>query len=509
MDPTIPPVRGPMTTSLSEAEIAQVVAELAPRLSGAFVGKVHDAPGPTLLVEIGPHRLILSAHPRASRLHLERTGPATFAPTPPVASRTVASARERPTAAPSGFAMLLRKRLGGRRLAALSVVAPDERVVALDFGPGRDRLVAELTGPHANVFLVDADGRIVASLRPTGSTTRPLAPGDVYSLPHPAPPHARWRGLRRFGESPGVAERVAEHYERALREAAVVELRERAAVALRRAIDRLHRREQALLVDRARAEEAQSFRKYGDLLLAHLREMPGRGAAEVTVPDAFADGQPLRISLDPLLDARQNAERYYRQYRRFYAALRGIDERLAATRAARAAKEAQLAALPTLDLHTVATLAARAPGSLSRRARAREEAPRLPYREYVSADGTPIWVGRSAADNDELTFRHARGNDLWLHARDCAGPHVIVPLRQRRPVSEATLLDAATLAAHFSPLGREAQVDVSYTYVKNLRRPRNAPAGAVYVSDAKTVRVRLDPARIERLLLPSTEEDPV
>ena len=475
----------PAPSSLSDAEIGDVVAELAPRLAGAPVGKVWDGDGPTLLVELGRHRLVLSAHPRASRVHLETT-------------------RAPAAATPSGFAMLCRKRLSGLRLAGLAV-APGERVVVLDFGPGRDRLVAELTGPHANLLLVGPDSVIVALLRPGRGATRPLAPGAPYAPPPPAPPDARWRGRRRFGAPPGVAARVAAHYEAVLAAAEAADLRARLAGVLHRAIDRLARREQALGADRARAERAASFRKLGDLLLAHLHELPGRGRASASVPDDFEDGAPLSIALDPALDARQNADRYYRQHRRLTAGLARIDERLARTRAAREAREADLARLLPLDLPALRALSARvaaaAPRGVAARARGREQpSPRLPYREYRSAAGHAIWVGRGAADNDALTFRHARGNDLWLHTRDAPGPHVVVPLRGGLALAEPTLLDAATLAAHFSPLGGEAQVDVSYTYVKNLRKPKGTAAGRVFLSEAKTLRVRIDRDRLERLL---------
>src|SRR5262249_60488 len=142
-----------------------------------------------------------------------------------------------------------------------------------------------------------------------------------------------------------------------------------------------------------------------------------------------------------------------------------------------------------------------------RASRAKEPEKRLPYREHRSADGDAIWVGRGAADNDALTFRHARGNDLWLHCRDAPGAHVVVPLRAGRPASEATFLAAARLAAHFSPLAGEAQVDVMYTHVRNLRRPKGAAPGRVFTSDAKTVRVRLEPARLARLLAPADPTD--
>jgi len=461
--------------SLSDVEIAHAVSELLPRLRGS-VGKIVVRPGePTAIVlEVGRDRLLLSAHPRASRISLD--------------------ARKQPATPPTAFAMLLRKHLSGLR--PVLAAPPGERVVTLDFGPGRDRVVAELTGPHANVFLLAADGTILGALRPTRSRTRPLDVGVVWTPPPPAPADARWRGKNRFGEPPGVTDRIAAHYDALLVEEETRLLRERAGATLRRDHERLARREQALLQDLERIAEAARYRKLGDLLLAHAGDLRGRGAASAIVPDDFVDGAPLTIPLDPALDARENAARYYKQHKRLSAGRRHAEARLAATRGDLAALQTRIASLPRLGLDDLRALVHAPPP----RVRGRGPEERLPYREFRSATGDLIWVGRSASDNDTLTFRHARGGDVWLHTRDAPGAHVIVPARSGTAPSEATLLDAATLAAHYSPLGREAQVDVHVTQVKNLRKPRSAPAGMVYASDTRTLRVRMDPERVRRLL---------
>ena len=109
-------------------------------------------------------------------------------------------------------------------------------------------------------------------------------------------------------------------------------------------------------------------------------------------------------------------------------------------------------------------------------------------------------VGRGADRNDELTFQVARGSDLWLHARDVPGAHVVVPLRSGAPIDEQTLLDAATLTAHHSAARGEPQVDIGYTLRKHVRKPPRSRPGSVLTSDLKTIRVRLEPARLSRLL---------
>ncbi len=504
--------------SLSDAEIAAVVAELAPRLRGGSVGKVYQPAPDTLVIEVGRDRLLLSTEARASRLHLSQ--PHDKDPPTPATAEGARSAAAKPASPPSAFAMLLRKHLSGLRLHDLTA-PPGDRVVTLDFGATRDRLLAELSGPHSNVFLIDPAGAIVASLRPSHSTTRVLTPGSPWAPPPPAPPSARWRGRNRFaptetsgaagaGEpAAGVAEHVAAHY--AAQQAALEErtFREQVGAALRRDIVRLERREQALLGDLRRADEAARYRKLADLLLAHAHELPGRGATSATVPDDFEDGSPLAIVLEPALDARENAARYYRLHKRFAGGRKHTEARLAEARRELTAVRARfdsVASLPLTELRARFEKLARRPspggggggGAYTTRS-LRDTTVRLPYREYTSLAGDRILVGRGAADNDTLTFRHARGNDLWLHCRDAAGAHVVVP-RRGAALAETTLLDAATLAAHFSPLGHEAQVDVTYTAVKNLRKPKGAAPGLVFVSDAKTIRVRLEPDRLSRLL---------
>ncbi|WP_242341491.1 NFACT RNA binding domain-containing protein, partial [Anaeromyxobacter sp. SG66] len=136
--------------------------------------------------------------------------------------------------------------------------------------------------------------------------------------------------------------------------------------------------------------------------------------------------------------------------------------------------------------------------SAAERARAREEA--VPYRAFRSASGAAILVGRGAAENDRLTLRVARGNDLWLHARGIPGAHVVVRLEKGRGPDQDTLLDAANLAVHFSDARGEPQADVAYTRAKFVRKQKGAAPGAVTYSQEKVLLLRSEPQRVERLL---------
>ena len=101
--------------------------------------------------------------------------------------------------------------------------------------------------------------------------------------------------------------------------------------------------------------------------------------------------------------------------------------------------------------------------------------------------GRAILVGRGASDNDRLTLDHARPHDLWLHARDEAGAHVVVPLEREEACPPDLLRDAAMLAAHFSQARGQARVDVIYTPRRYVRKPRKSAAGSVQLAARKGV----------------------
>jgi predicted ribosome quality control (RQC) complex YloA/Tae2 family protein len=111
-----------------------------------------------------------------------------------------------------------------------------------------------------------------------------------------------------------------------------------------------------------------------------------------------------------------------------------------------------------------------------------------------------VLVGKGAAENDELTVRVARGNDLWLHVRGIAGAHVVLRLEKGRGPDQESLLDAAHLAAWFGGARDEPVTEVVYTRAKFVRKPRGSAPGLVTYSQERTLSLRIEPSRIERLL---------
>lgn len=481
--------------TLRPAELLLVAAELARTLPGRPLQKVVSAGLDRYAFGFPGAWLLVVTDRRFGRLHLiDRKPPGTG------------------EAAPARV-MLLRKELVGLRLTAVEAVA-GERALGLDFERGelRRRLLVFLFGNGPRLVLLDGERRVLGAFPP------PAPGGDPVPVELP-PPREDDRPAR-FGAE-GTSAAISLRYATLEQGSGVDTARTAAAAVARRALDKVRRREEALLRDLARLDDAQARRRHADLLLAHLAQVP-RGAAEVTLPDDFEEGSPpVTIRLDPARSASDNVARMYHEYRRLSRARPLVEGRLAAARAEREAAEERLAAIEAGDLAALAGLPApgRAQGGDGRAspggpAHAARPPRSVPYRAFRSATGTPILVGKGAEKNDELTFRVAAGNDLWLHTRDVPGAHVVVPLANRA-VDEATLLDAATLALWFSPVrpaeplsdetAGKVQADVTYAQRKLVRKPRGAPPGRVSVAGGKTIRIRLEPERLRRLLASRTD----
>lgn len=445
-----------------------MVAELRPEVEGRPLQKVVQPDEHTLALRFMRRWVILVAHPRLSRLHgLE--------------------AKPQAPSTPPAFCMLLRKVLLNRPLAVLHQ-RPGDRVLHLETPSGS--LVAELVGRRSNLVLLDPDGVILGSLKP--SLLRDPV-GQHYMPPEPGPVSPR-RQTCRFGSSPEAERWFFQEEERQRRQA----LTRRGGRLLKRARKTLARVEEDLL----RCEEADRHKKHADLLLAHQYQLPARGRS-ATVADLFVDGAELVIPLDPTLDVSQNAQRLYKKHGRLKRGRGHVIQRLERIRDRVDRLDRLMQKLGEADRAEMQTLALQLeeldPRPMPTRAggKGADRGQKLPYRAFTSADGASILVGRSAADNHQLTFHHARGRDTWLHLRDQPGSHGVVRA-QGGEVSHETLLDAATLVAHFSGIKAGEDADVSHTLRKDVR-PGGKP-GQVYVSSSKTLHVQVQQERLSRLL---------
>lgn len=490
------------------------MAELEPLFSGLIVRDVDPLPPRDLLLVLeradpeadsaGVGRLLISASPDLPRLHLQH-------------------GRVQRHSGPAGpFYQALRAALPGRRLVGPVQVAGD-RLVRLEFrAPGESALclLAELLPRHANLVLLEGGDRVAALLvpPPAGKADARLSVGRPWTPPPGRPPRDPGPSLTECTPTPPPRETAAPlswRVESSLGAEAEALAAERLRRRLRERVQRRLGRARALLAGlekkRASSREAERVREDGELLAAHPH-LVRRGARWVEVPDFFAPGQPpRRIELDPRLDARANVERLFARHRKLVRAGRSVAAELARARERLEALEelSRQAEDPALDRAALKALGQTAvengllePEQEPRVERRRKAPARLPYRVFQTAAGSEVRVGRSARDNDALTFRHARGNDLWLHTADAPGSHVVLRLARGAEPQAEDVLDAAHLAIHFSPLRGATRARVHVARQKEVRKPRGAKPGLVHLAGGRTRQIRVQPGRLERLLGP-------
>ena len=252
------------------------------------------------------------------------------------------------------------------------------------------------------------------------------------------------------------------------------------------------------LQNAARSEE---YRVMGELLNAHLYQVP-RGADTVTL-DNYYDGQPMRIPLDVRFTPAQNAQRYFKRYQKARAAARLAAEQKQKTQRELIILEEALCDLDSCeneedlaDIRRVlqAEGLVKAPAS-DRKKQPKSQRVSAPLR-FSAPDGTMISVGKNALQNERLTLS-ARGEDVWLHAKDMPGSHVIVHT-EGNPISDDALFCALRLAAWHSK-GKGAAVPVDVTLRRYVKKPAGTPVGFVTFTHQKNHIISTTEAEIQQI----------
>jgi predicted ribosome quality control (RQC) complex YloA/Tae2 family protein len=265
--------------------------------------------------------------------------------------------------------------------------------------------------------------------------------------------------------------------------------------SLERTLDRARRRARGIRREMADSADPEEARGRANLLLAHLKDVP-RGADTATLPGF--DGEEVSIRLDPALSPQENARLFYDEAARRERARIRLPPLLEGAEAEIRALEELREKLSEGSL-TPREAAARLPGPKDVPSREREDGARVPFQRYFSSGGLEIRVGRSAGDNDLLTFRQSHPDDVWLHARQLAGAHVILRWRKEGSPPQKDLTEAAVLAALHSGARTSGTVPVDWTRRKYVRKPRGSAPGTVVLQQAHTLFVEPDPSLPGRL----------
>jgi len=305
-------------------------------------------------------------------------------------------------------------------------------------------------------------------------------------------------------------------------------------VQLRREAKRRKQLAEKLERQRLESEEWETWQRRGELLKGVLGELR-RGMTSIEVTDWFDLATPrIRIELDAARTPQENIERCFRRARKGKRSLPSLEERcerlaqerreiellrhdLERTEGADGGSEDALVPIERAEawLATHARLRRAqgsrtsdpSPGGKERRApasRRRAKRETVPggksggptYRRFRTREGLEILAGRNARQNDELSIRVARGNDLFFHRADRPGPHVILRVPRGRVASPESIDDAAFVAAYLSGWRGPSDARVHWTEAKHVRKPRGLPPGRVLAHRTRDHRVRFDRERI-------------
>ena len=250
----------------------------------------------------------------------------------------------------------------------------------------------------------------------------------------------------------------------------------------------------------ASGAQLETYRRCGELLQANLHLLR-KGMSEASVQDYYSeDGGFVAIEMDASLSPVQNAQRYFRLYRKARTAMELAEKQIESIRMdmlfleqvsddlRKAASEQDIAELRALLED--ASVIRRSPG----KKRKQKEAVSLPLR-FCATDGTPIDVGKNAAQNERLTLG-AKADETWLHVQKIPGSHVLI--RGSAP-SEQTVLEAAGLAVLYSKASQSQNVPVDVTLRRYIRKPPGTPVGFVTYTHQKTLYVTPDEGLVRRL----------
>lgn len=253
---------------------------------------------------------------------------------------------------------------------------------------------------------------------------------------------------------------------------------------------KLKKQEKELLA----TDNAEEFRQKGELLTTFLHQVPND--QDQVILDNYYTNQPIMIALDKALTPNQNAQRYFKRYQKLKEAVKYLTDLIEETKATILYLESVETVLNQAGLEEIAEIREELiqTGFIRRRQREKIQK-RKKLEQYPASDGkTIIYVGRNNLQNEELTFKMARKEELWFHAKDIPGSHVVIS--GNLDPSDAVKTDAAELAAYFSQGRLSNLVQVDMIEVKKLNKPTGGKPGFVTYTGQKTLRVTPDSKKI-------------
>jgi len=325
------------------------------------------------------------------------------------------------------------------------------------------RLIAALFPKKPNLYLVNRDGTIEASLFPVK---------DAQFNPPQKP-------SRQVIDTPSDLTSAVLEFKIAQQEA--IERLQTALTKGKQTLRTLEREKEA-------CAKWKTLHRQGILLQSNLYLVqPGSSSTEVTDWDT---GEKITIPLDPKKSPHANLKELLKRAKRQQSGLETTAQSIEKQKAKISHLEKQL------ELLNHAKVVEDLPKPPEKKVKTPPQKG-LPYDEFISEAGLPIWVGKGAAKNDLLTFRYAKGSDWWLHVQGYPGSHVVIRTPKNGSPDEESLQDALTLAIAHSKAKGEKYVEVLVTQRKFVSKL--GKTGQVQVSQHKIIHSHFDPNRYNRL----------
>lgn len=421
---------------------------------------------------------------------------------------------------PPSFCNLLRAKLDRARLAGAEV-KHDDRLLSLRFKTKDDEfeLVLSIMGSRSNLYLLDGGAMVRGAIRSLDDTRRELQIGKPWMNPDSPPPE---EGMDRWGEADDgeLLREIGDTYRRLECESETNELKRRIESVLRRSSEFLEHKIAKLDKELHDAEDARALKKEGELLKSVMHKIQP-GDTEVIAED-FETGAELHIPLNPALSAAENLKAFFKKYHKGLTGANMLGQQIEVVRSTLSdvhkllSEFEQLNASGFLDAAMIREFAQR--GAIksmlqkyypeSRRItkppkskpKKKEVPGKLKPRRYATAEGLEVWVGKSDEGNDYLTTKLADGTDLFFHLEGWPGSHVVLRLKGRKDPPPDALLDACELAVYYSKQKGASRANVHVAAIKDVKKPSGAKPGLVYVNRGKTIALRHEPKRLERVL---------
>jgi len=238
-----------------------------------------------------------------------------------------------------------------------------------------------------------------------------------------------------------------------------------------------------------KCKDREKYRIYGELIKANLYSIEN-GSNFAEVPNYYDENMSLiRIPLNPALSPQKNADKYFKEYKKSYAAEQALTELTEQDRKEIIYFDSVLDSISrsvTLSEINEIREELQIGGYLKRTVVKRKNLPQPQFKEYKSIEGYRILVGKNNTQNDYITTKLASKNDMWFHVKNIPGSHVVV-FCGGKDISDETIIYAAKLAAQNSNADSSSNVPVDYTIIKNVKKPAGAKPGMVIYTTNKTV----------------------